>query len=236
MSEPSGGPRDAGVRSRIVARSRGSLSGLEPLIPSRFAPRADRLPVPGLAVTDASAVPDAEDDLAPGEWPGPGHYPAGLDWGSSPAPRGEHPAAHGRPDAGGTAAGDPGRLAPRTPRPATEASPRPGGRGAPGPSLAPPKVSAGPAESSATADRDATVAGHLSAGPGEPGPAAAAQVTTPGPVIISIGHIEVRAAAEPRSRPTERTAPPSPRPAFRPRVTLADFLDGDAGQPGTGRP
>jgi hypothetical protein len=49
-------------------------------------------------------------------------------------------------------------------------------------------------------------------------------------VTITIGHIEVRAAPPPR--PPRVAAPPRPRPAFRPRTTLADFLDDGPGRPG----
>jgi hypothetical protein len=59
------------------------------------------------------------------------------------------------------------------------------------------------------------------------------QEGAPGPAVtITIGHIEVRAAA-PAARPPRPEAPPRPKPAFRPQTTLADFLDGGAG--GSGR-
>jgi hypothetical protein len=59
------------------------------------------------------------------------------------------------------------------------------------------------------------------------------QEGAPGPAVtITIGHIEVRAAA-PAARPPRPEAPPRPKPAFRPQTTLAGFLDGGAG--GSGR-
>jgi hypothetical protein len=66
---------------------------------------------------------------------------------------------------------------------------------------------------------------------GEPGHEAGARESS---VTITIGHIEVRAAPAP-PRPPRPEAPPRPKPAFRPRTTLADFLDGGGRPGGSGR-
>jgi hypothetical protein len=64
--------------------------------------------------------------------------------------------------------------------------------------------------------------------PGEP--VGGATATNPS-VTITIGHIEVRPVPSPQ-RPARQEAPQRPRPSFRPRTTLADFLDDGAGRPG----
>jgi hypothetical protein len=65
--------------------------------------------------------------------------------------------------------------------------------------------------------RDASAAQQ----PGHDGPA----------ITISIGHIEVRAPEHPvQPRRQAAQVPQRPRPSFRPRTTLADFLDEDTGR------
>ena len=216
--------------ARLVARARAPLSGLEPLIAPSFA-----LPAGGPAA-DPGAPGDGFGSLAPAA-----DAAAGLG-GPRPSAR-----AGGLPDGDLASQGEPAWPTPDPGRPALVLDARPdlaGPRDAGG--------SAGGARPSRTAGYAPVAAWAAEvapgSGPGEPhqdaqrsraaGPPAERGASAPpaergasappaspaAGITISIGHIEVRAARGPESRP----APPRSRPAFRPRLTLDDFL-GDGG-------
>jgi hypothetical protein len=79
---------------------------------------------------------------------------------------------------------------------------------------------------SRSAHRAAFVLGRDQSAPLEAGPGTLADIAAhASPTLtITIGHIEVRAAPEARSRPQEARPDPPRRPPFRPQVSLAEFL------------
>jgi translation initiation factor IF-2 len=218
------GERGSGALARLVARAQAPLSGLEPLIAPRFAvPEGGLAADPGASGAGFGALAAAADDTA-----GPG--------GSRPSAR-----PGSRPDGALVPDGQPAWPVPDPGRPVLGLDPRPG--------LVGPRDAAGstgegrPAQPAGYAPA-AAWAGELAPrpGPGQPhqdaglrraaGPSAERGAGAPpaapaAEITISIGHIEVRAAREPGSRPV-----PSPsRPAFRPRLALDDFLgDGGSGR------
>lgn len=242
----------SGVLGRMVQRSRGPLSSLEPVIRPRFAPRAEGF-VPGdgrpadvLAPAELDA--DAVDTRPPGLTV-PGQEAPAADLSGSPAtlraadgaghsPR-DGPRSVPREASGGDAAA------------AERAFPPTGGLWPAAPALS------GGATAWDAAWGDTGRNGAASDGPAplEPSPLIPAITARPGasrpatrsadpgnrasgaspPVTITIGHIEVRAAAV-TQRPARQETTARPRPAFRPQTTLADFLDGDAAKRrGSGR-
>jgi len=239
------------VLARMIQRTREPRPSLEPVIRPLFAPRTDRF-VPG-----EDPAPDASSpDLLPPDGPPPdvlalASFPpeARPPDARPPDPR---PPDAGPPDAPPPEARQPDAPPPKAPSPGvllleppdaaipdlpeSSAVPAPGRRRHP---------SDGRAHASGEAGAPAAgIAAEDDRGSGN-APMLLAPVLSPrrdkvtvdqegasGPsVTITIGHIEVR-AAPPSPRPPRPQAPPRPKPAFRPRTTLADFLDDGAVRPG----
>jgi hypothetical protein len=222
----------SGVLERMVLRTRSALAGIEPLFAPHYAtsevfhqaenrsagarapaPRQrrtepgqaaritprDRAPAPSSPVTPAFSEEIAGATSSPRQDPVADHVQLSLADLSSdvpPAPPATTPAQREEP-----AAGEP-----------IMASARTGSTGGATTPSAPSRMALG--HNTASQDLFDDGAGPVPiskkhSAPGAPAPAAPAQVT------ISIGHVEVRAA--PVSQPPRR-------PAFRPRVTLDEYL------------
>lgn len=244
------------VLARMVQRSRGPLSAVEPLIPPRYAA------APGTA--DFGVEPDgppAGSDIAwggpPREAPGAvaprGSVLAPIPAASGgPAPRGvrlDQSAARAAGISPGPALRRAGPSGPPGPAGAVGGDGPPGAAGATGAAGASGAVGAdgpvGPAgpglpsvELPATWVRD-TGPATLSPRPAPEGsrselPGGAADDDAPA-LTITIGHIEVRAASESRPRPERARPDPPHRQPFRPQVTLAEFLGRDSPRQGPRR-
>lgn len=261
-SGPEASRPGSGVLARMIQRSREPRSSLEPVIQPRFAPRAGGFVPGADAALGADAAPAEDSasaarppgllppDARPADAVPPEARPAGALPAealspdvparppAAPAPEGAPPDAlpaeapvaviSGLP---GTSrvAGSGGRSAQHLPWVVTSA---------PDEGLAPPD--AGPPSRRARAASDGAGTARsvgreyrseqrsYRSAAGEPGHQAGAGEPS---VTITIGHIEVRAAPAPPRAPRPE-APQRPRPAFRPRTTLADFLDDGAGRPG----
>jgi nicotinate-nucleotide--dimethylbenzimidazole phosphoribosyltransferase len=247
------------VLARMIQRTREPRPSLEPVIRPLFAPPADGfapgpdpVPPPDLVVPDALA-PDA---LAPDAV-----LPEVLALDAFPPPN-PRPPDSGPPDGRAPEAPSPGVLLPEAPdavmsTPSSRRHPRAGQARAADGDTGAPAAHVFPSSAVGIAPADGPVSGHAPApldlvplfrreyvleqrSHQSAAPAArvsADQEGARGPAVtITIGHIEVRAAA-PAPRPPRPAAPPRPRPAFRPQTTLADFLaDGRGRLGGSGRP
>ncbi len=246
-SGPGASRPGSGVLARMIRRSREPQSSLEPVIRPRFAPRTNSVPIAEDAAPAEDSAPGAPplDLLAPEARP-PDALPAGALSPDAPV-RPARPPAAPAPDAA-----PPGALLPEAPVAVISGLPersriaRSGSRSqhapravtsTPDEGLAP--LDPGPPSRRARAASDWTGTSRAAGreyhseqrsyrSVGEPGHQAGAGEP---PVTITIGHIEVRAAPAPQ-RPPRQEAPQRPKPPFRPRTTLADFLDNGAGRPG----
>jgi hypothetical protein len=214
---------------RIVNRTRGPLSSLQPLAPPRFErgrPAQGAFGGPrGEILEPDTARPSRRKLRSPSKVVEPGASPAGgVPRRSSPADAGSTVSS---PVPGAQPAFPSGSVGPRAEAPSTqESSKRFGERGSGASGGEESRRGGKPAEPSApgavatlavpvaharrTAERD-----PVQAAP--PTPTAHEHAEVRPEITISIGHIEVRAAPAP-------PPPPSSRPSPRPQVSLADFL------------
>jgi hypothetical protein len=218
---------DPGAGGLPLAEGRGSRDG--PPGASGLVRTGLPLEVPGTRAP-AGSTPAAPGRLAspsiqPGPWDlrGPGGSPAGPAW-------------RGEPREAASPAGSGGPALPGTELPATWA--RPHEHSATSPMGQRSWVPGGPADGDGempgarrpagprSAHRAASRLGRDEGAPLEPYPGAPADDAAHAPpaLTITIGHIEVRAAAEGRSRPQQARPEPPRRQPFRPQVTLAEFL------------
>jgi hypothetical protein len=213
---------------RMVRRNHAPLSSLEPVSPAHF---ADQSAAAGWDDATAENVETSSEEAArtelphpvqlptrpqPSETIGPGQRPRS---GSAPdtTPRHDLPPASA-PSPGRELRPYPGLAArPQAEHATHEQGPPAVGRGAPAANaeteatLAIPSVSV-----AARAVSDRPEPPSQRSGTPSPAPQRSAESGDGPAVTISIGHIEVRAAP-----PIE---PPRPRPQFKPRVSLEDFL------------